>query len=67
MKAEGATSGLARQDDKQRQRCTRFLKEHKAIDGPSEDLEDSQHRRCCRVHVVEVGFYTEVAYAQKYK
>ena len=24
-------------------------------------------RRCCRVHVVEVGFRTEVAYAQKHK
>ena len=31
------------------------------------DLEHPRHRRCCRVHVVEVGFRTEVAYAQKYK
>ena len=31
------------------------------------DLEHPRHRRCCRVHVVEVGFCTEVAYAQKYK
>ena len=32
-----------------------------------QDLEHPRHRRCCRVHVVEVGFRTEVAYAQKYK
>ena len=31
------------------------------------DLEHPRHRRCCRVHVVEMGFFTEVAYAQKYK
>ena len=31
------------------------------------DLERPRHRRCCRVHVVEVGFCTEVAYSQKYK
>ena len=31
------------------------------------DLEHPRHRRCCRVHVVEVGFCTEVTYAQKYK
>ena len=31
------------------------------------DLEHPRHRRCCRVHVVEVGFCTEIAYAQKYK
>ena len=43
MKAEGATSGLARQDDKQRQRCTRFLQEHKAIDGPSEETIGQDH------------------------
>ena len=30
------------------------------------DLEHPRHRRCCRVNVVEVGFCTEVAYAQKY-
>ena len=26
-----------------------------------------KHRRNCKVHIVEVGFCTEVAYAQKYK
>ena len=33
------------------------------------DLEHprGRHRKCCRVLVVEVGFCTEVAYAQKYK
>ena len=31
------------------------------------DLEHSQHRRNCKIHVVEVGSCTEVAYAQKYK
>ena len=31
------------------------------------DSEHPRHRRCCRVHVVEVGFCTEVAYAQQYK
>ena len=31
------------------------------------DLEHPRHRRCCKVHVVEVGFCAEVAYAQKYK
>ena len=34
------------------------------------DLEYPRHRRlrrCCRVHVVELGFSAEVAYAQKYK
>ena len=31
------------------------------------DLEHPRHRRCCRVHIVEVEFCTEVAYAQKYK
>ena len=31
------------------------------------DLEQPRHRRCCRVHVVEVGFCTEIAYAQKYQ
>ena len=31
------------------------------------DLEHPRHRRCCRVHVVQVGFCTEIAYAQKYK
>ena len=31
------------------------------------DLEHPQHRRCCRVYVVEVGFCTEVANAQKFK
>ena len=32
-----------------------------------QDLEHPRHRRCCRVHVVEVGFCTELAYqyAQK--
>ena len=31
------------------------------------DLKHPRHRRCCRIHVVEVGFCTKVAYAQKYK
>ena len=31
------------------------------------DLEHPRHRRCCRIHVVEVGFCAELAYAQKYK
>ena len=31
------------------------------------DLQHAQHRQRCRVHVVEVGFCTEVAYPQKYK
>ena len=31
------------------------------------DLEHPQHRRNCKIYVVEVGFCTEVAYAQKYK
>ena len=31
------------------------------------DLEHPWHRRSCRVHVVGVGFCTEVAYAQKRK
>ena len=31
------------------------------------DLGRPQHRRNCRAHVVEVGFCTEVSYAQKYK
>ena len=31
------------------------------------DLEHPRHRRCCRVHIVEVEFCTEVAYAQKHK
>ena len=31
------------------------------------DLEHPRRRRCCRVHVVEVGCCIEVAYAQKYK
>ena len=31
------------------------------------DLEHPRHRRCCRDHVVEVGFCAEVAYAQKYR
>ena len=31
------------------------------------NLEHPRHRRCCRVHVVEVGFCTEVAHAQKYR
>ena len=30
------------------------------------ELEHPRHRRDCRVHVVEVGLCTEVAYAQKY-
>ena len=34
---------------------------------PTLHLEHPLHRRCCRVHVVEVGFCTEVAYAQKHK
>ena len=31
------------------------------------DLEHPRHRRCCRVHLVEVGFCAEVAYAQNHK
>ncbi len=31
------------------------------------DLEDAEHRRRCKVHVVEVGFCTEVSYPQKFK
>ena len=30
-------------------------------------LRHAEHRQRCRVHVVEVGFCTEVAYPQKYK
>ena len=30
-------------------------------------MEHPRHRKCCRVHVLEVGFCTEIAYAQKYK
>ena len=33
---------------------------------PLHDLEHPRHRKCCRVHVVEVGLCTEVACAQKY-
>ena len=31
------------------------------------DSEHPRHRGCCRVHIVEVGFCTEVACSQKYK
>ena len=31
------------------------------------DLVHPQHRRNCKMHVVEVGFCMEVVYAQKYK
>ena len=31
------------------------------------DLEHPRHRRCCRIHVVEVGLCTEFKYAQKCK
>ena len=29
------------------------------------DLEHPRHRKCCRIHAVEVGFCTELAYAQR--
>ena len=31
------------------------------------DLQYPQHRRRCRAHVIEVGYCTELAYAQKFK
>ena len=31
------------------------------------DLEHARHRRCCRIHIVELGICTEWAYAQKNK
>ena len=33
----------------------------------SPDLEQAQHRRRCIVHVVEVGFCTDISYSQKFK
>ena len=46
-----------------------LIEEHTAEDvlPHLHDLEYTRHRRCWRVHVVEVGFCTEVAYAQEYK
>ena len=32
-----------------------------------EDLQHPQHRRRCRVHVIEVGYCSELAYAEKFK
>ena len=32
-----------------------------------EDLQHPQHRRRCKVHVIEVGYCTELAYAEKFK
>ena len=48
---------------------TCFSSKHTGDEGlPTfQDLEHPQHRKCCRVHVVKVGFCKEVAYAQKYK
>ena len=46
-----------------------FIEKHTGDDvlPTLHDLEHSLHRTCCRVHVFEVGFCKEVAYAQKYK
>ena len=32
-----------------------------------QDLQHAQHRRRCKVHVIEVGFCTEISYFQKFK
>ena len=32
-----------------------------------QDLQHSRHWRCCRVHIVEMGFCLEVIYAQQHK
>ena len=46
-----------------------FIEKHTGDDvlPTLHDLKYPRYRRCCRVHVVEVGFCTEVACAQKYK
>ena len=40
---------------------------HTNVPTALHDMEHQEHGRNCRVHVIEVGFCTEVAYAQKYK
>ena len=46
-----------------------LIEKHTSDDVPPtlRDLEIPQHRKTCRVHAVQLGFCTEVAYAQKFK